>query len=84
MDNKLDRLRVLNDSLPDKSNFRRLLSDCSLIDVWRKQHPRGISDTWAKADYSQASRLDRFLVSGSLERCIALRFLPVAFQITIF
>ena len=47
-----------------------LCPDCSLIDVWRKQHPRGISYTWANADYSQASRLDRFLVSGSLERCI--------------
>ena len=70
VDNKLDRLRVLNVSLPDKSNFRRLLSDCSLIDVWRKQHPRGTSYTWANADYSQASRLDRFLVSSSLERCI--------------
>ena len=50
--------------------FRRLLSDCSLIDVWRKQHPRGISYTWANASYSQASRLDRFLISGSLQRCI--------------
>ena len=35
--NKLDRLHVLNDSLPDKSIFRRLFSDCSLIDVWRKR-----------------------------------------------
>ena len=70
VDNKLDRLHVLNDSLPDKTMFRRLLSDCSLIDVWRKQHPRGISYTWANASYSQASRLDRFLISGSLERCI--------------
>ena len=33
MDDKLDRLHVLNDSLPHKSIFRRLLSDCSLIDV---------------------------------------------------
>ena len=40
VDNKFDRLRVLNDSLPDKSNFRRLLSDCSLINMWRKQDPR--------------------------------------------
>ena len=55
-----NKLRVLNDSLPDKSNFCCLLSDCSLIDVWRKQHPRGILYTWANADYSQASRLDRF------------------------
>ena len=70
VDNRLDRLHVLNDCLPDKSVFRRLLSDCSLIDVWRKQHPRGTSYTWANANYSQAFRLDRFLVSGSLERCI--------------
>ena len=70
MDNKLDRLHVLNDSLPGKSIFRHLLSDCSLIDVWRKQHPRGTSYTWANLNYSQASRLDRFLISGSLERCI--------------
>ena len=70
VDNKLDRLHVLNDSLPDKSVFRRFLSDCSLIDVWRKQHSRGVSYTWANANYTQASRLDRFLVSGLLERCI--------------
>ena len=60
VDNKLDRLHVLNDSLPDKSIFRRLLSDCSLIDVWRKQHPRGISYTWANANYSQAFGLIGF------------------------
>ena len=58
MDNKLDRLHVLNDSLPD----------CSLIDVWHKQHPRGTSYTWANSNYSQASRLDRFLIS--LKSCI--------------
>ena len=70
VDNRLDRLRVLNVSLPDKSNFCRLLLDCSLIDVWRKQHPRETSYTWVNADYSQASRLDHFLVSGSLDCCI--------------
>ena len=62
VDNKLDRVHVLNDSLPDKSIFRCLLSDCSLIDVRRKQCPRGILYTWANANYSQASRLNRFLV----------------------
>ena len=65
-----DSLHVLNDSLPDIFVFRRFLSDCSLIDLWRKQHPRGITYTWASANYSQASRLDRFLVTVSLERCI--------------
>lgn len=33
VDNSLDRLRVYNDSLPDKSTFRPFLSDCSLIEV---------------------------------------------------
>ena len=70
VDNSLDRLRVYNDSLPDKSTFRRFLSDCSLIDVWRKQHPRGNSFTWTSANFSQASRLDRFLVSRLLESCV--------------
>ena len=70
VDNSLDRLRVYNDSLPDKSTFRRFLSDCSLIDVWRKQHPRGNSFTWTNANFSQASRLDRFLVSRLLESCV--------------
>ena len=45
IDNTLDRLRVSNDSLPDKFTFRQLMSDCSLIDVWRKQHSRGKSYT---------------------------------------
>ena len=70
IDNKLDRLHILNHSLPNKSIFRRFWSDSSLIDVWRKQHPRGTSYTWANANYSQASRLDRLLVSRLLERCI--------------
>ena len=81
VDNRLDRLHVLHDSSPDKSVFRRLLSDCSLIDVWRKQHPRGTSYTWANANYSQASRLDRLLVSGSLQRCIACpKVFPCSFS----
>ena len=46
--------------------FVVFLLDC-LIDFWHKQHPRG---TWANAYYSKASRLDRFLVSRLLERCI--------------
>ena len=70
VDNSLDRLHVYNDSLPDKTTFRRFFSDCSLIDVWRKQHPRGNSFTWANANFTQASRLDRFLVSRSLENCV--------------
>ena len=81
VDNSLDRLRVYNDSLPDKSTFRRFLSDCSLIDVWRKQHPRGNSFTWTNANFSQASRLDRFLISRSLEGCVDCpRVFPCSFS----
>ena len=61
-------LHILNDSLLDKSIFCRFLLDC-LIDFCHKQHPRGTSYTWANAYYSKASRLDRFLVSCSLEHC---------------
>ena len=67
--NKLVRLHILNDSLPDKSIVCRFLLDC-LTDFWHKQHPRGTSYTWANAYYSKASRLDCFLVSHLLEDCI--------------
>ena len=70
IDNTLDRLHISNDSLPDQSTFRQLMSDCLLIDVWRKQHSRGKSYTWANANYSQASWLDCFLVSTPLEHCV--------------
>ena len=65
-DDRLHHLHVSNYSLPNKSTFRFLLSNCSLIDVWRKQHPRENSYTWINANYSQASQLDHLLVSSSL------------------
>ena len=50
----------------DKKSLSSLQSDFSLIDVWRKCHPRVVSFTWSNASNTQASRLDRFLVSQSL------------------
>ena len=52
VDSALDRLSCSNLSLPDKATFH----------VWRRQNPRGVSFTWANASYTQASRIDRFLI----------------------
>ena len=60
INNVLDRLRSSNTALPDKKCLTAFLSDFSLVDVWRKLNPRGVSFTWSNSDHSQASRIDRF------------------------
>ena len=69
VDNALDRLDPSGDFSADKS-FQAFLSDLSLFDVWRKNNPRGVSCTWSNS--SQASRLDRFLVSCNLFKLVSL------------
>ena len=61
--NQLDRLCSSNTSLPDKKCLTAFLSDFSLVDVRRKLNQRSVSFTWSNSDYSQASRLDRCLIS---------------------
>ena len=74
-----DRLHFADSSLPDKKYLHALLSDSSLIDIWRKKNPRGTSFTWSNADYSQASRLDRFLISSGLFKSVSSnKVLPCA------
>ena len=68
IDNCLERLNASDNSLPEKSMLRSFMHDFSLIDVWRKQNPRGICYTWSNANNTQASRLDRFLLSRFLFR----------------
>ena len=81
IDNKLDRLHSVNTVLPDKKSFSAFLSDFSLVDVWRKLNPRGVSFTWSNSDYSQASRLDRFLISHSLFKFVrSNKVLPCVFS----
>ena len=82
IDNRLDRLQSCNTSLPDKRCLSAFLSDFSLVDVWRKLNPRGVSFTWSNSDYSQASRLDRFLISRSLflKHVRSNKVLPCAFS----
>ena len=38
VDNVLDRLHFADSSLPDKKHLHTLLSDFSLIDIWRKKN----------------------------------------------
>ena len=81
IDNKLDRLYSANTVLPDRKCFSAFLSDFCLIDVWRKLNPRGVSFTWSNSDHSQASRLDRFLVSRSLFKFVrSSKVLPCVFS----
>ena len=79
--NVLDRLHFANSSLPDKKHLHTLLSDFSLIDIWHKKNRRGTSFTWSNADYSQASRLDRFLISSGLFKSVfPNKVLPCTFS----
>ena len=80
INNVLDRLRSSNTSLPDKKCLTAFLSDFSLVDVWRKLNPRGVSFTWSNSDHSQASRIDRFLISRCLFKHVrSNKVLPLRF-----
>ena len=79
--NCLDRLNATDNSLPDKSMLRSFMHDFPLIDVWRKQNPCGICYTWTNANHTQASRLDRFLLSCFLSRgACSVNVLPCPFS----
>ena len=52
-----------------------------MIDIWHKKNRRGTSFTWSNADYSQASRLDRFLISSGLFKSVSSnKVLPCTFS----
>ena len=81
VDNLLDRLSRSNVSLPDKAVFQALLADNSLIDIWRKRNPTGVSYTWANPSHTQASRIDRFLISRAfVSHVSASDVLPCVFS----
>lgn len=61
----------------ERENFNRLLSECKLVDTFRKLHPAERAytyfDTMHGVDYratNQGARLDYFLVSESLMPCL--------------
>lgn len=61
----------------ERDDFNRLLSECKLVDTFRRLHPKERAytyfDTMHGVDYratNQGSRLDYFLVSESLIPCV--------------
>ena len=68
IDSDLDRLNIKSAFSADKRRLSVLKSDFCLVDVFRKKNPKSVSYTWSNKDFSQASRLDRFLTSSSLLR----------------
>lgn len=66
VDNCLDHFNSHSDFSADKKCLQNLKSDFCLIDVWHKQNPCVVSFTWSNNDLSQASRINRSLISTSL------------------
>ena len=65
----------------DKTCFAALKADFSLVDVYRKLNPHGVSYTWSNSGHTQASRLDRFFVSRPLFKNVnSNQVLPCTFS----
>ena len=68
-------------SLLRTKSVTALLSDFSLVDVYRKHNPHGVSFTWSNSDHSKTSRLDRFLISLPLFKSVrSNKVLPCIFS----
>lgn len=79
IDNVLDKLNCSIVPSSDKKSLCSLLTDFSLVDVWRKQNPSWILFTWFNSDFTQASRIDRFLIARTLvSKVFSCEFLPCA------
>ena len=77
VDNVLDKLNCSTVPSADITSLVTLMSDFTLVDVWRKQNPRMISFTWSNSARTQASRLDRFfLAKSSFDKVSSCQILP--------
>ncbi len=66
VDRAIDKFHSRDFHSSDKSALAALKADFSLVDVYGKLNPSGISFTWSNSSHSQASTLDRFFISQSL------------------
>ena len=65
----------------DKTSLTALKADFSLVDVYRKLNPHGVSFTWSNSSNSQACRLDRFFISQTLLKGVrSNQVLPCTFS----
>ena len=77
IDNVLDKLNCSSVPSADRTSLVTLMSDFSLVDVWRKQNSRTIFFTWSNSDHTQASRIDRFLIAkSSFDKVSSCQILP--------
>ena len=81
VDRAIDKFQSDNVLSSDKSCLAALKADFSLVDVYRKLNPHGISFTWSNKNNSQVSRLDRFFISQSLFNVVCSnQVLPCTFS----
>ena len=57
---RFDKLNAQNDNFAGKNELKSFRTDFRLCDVWRKLHPKEKQFTWFNANFSVASRLDKF------------------------
>ena len=81
VDRAIDKFYSYDFHSSDKTCLAALKTDFSLVDVYRKLHPSGISFTWSNSSNTQASRLDRFFISRSLLKGVrSNQVLPCTFS----
>ena len=81
VDNPIDKFHSSEVHAIDKRSISSFKSAFSLVDVWRKHHPRAISFTWSNSAKTQASRLDRFFISKSLFSAVcSTKIFPCVFS----
>ena len=81
VDRAIDKFQSANVLSSDKNCLAALKADFSLVDVYRKLNPHGISFTWSNKNNTQASRLDHFFISQSLFNVVCSnQVLPCTFS----
>ena len=81
IDRALNKFQFDNVLSSDKNCLAALKADFSLVDVYRKLNPHGISFTWSNKNNTQASRLNRFFISQSLLKVVCSnQVLPSTFS----
>lgn len=52
------------------NSFKTLLKSNNLIDIWRKLNPNKVQYTWRRNNFTQASRIDMFLINKDFAKNI--------------
>ena len=81
VDPAIDKFHSDDFTSSNKNYLAALKADFSLVDVYRKRNPHGISFTWSNSNNSQALRLDQCFISQSLLKGVCSnQVLPCTFS----